>query len=528
MSDDQDTGIDEILDGGEIEDEDNEASNGDKTSDGVINKFDDESPREKGIIVKPVIRYLTFTKPKIQTFKISSLCITKAVNAFACCVMSALTLDEDFDGNENIFFSPWSVFTVLAMLYAGSSGRTARQLDRTLGLSDIRKTLGGAGIHLHMAKVKNILKTSSRGQRGIKLVDRIWVDLDTTLQDDFTKTLKTFYGSTVETINMAKALQLTLLNGNSFHNGCFTGKDRPTILNSKSLGLYNENSYSHKLANIIPKLQCMELKINNRFDDSEQTTNNSHDFQSKLENKSRPKLIEPDLIIAASFVQLTGKWRNRFNSKETRVLPFYVNKEITIATPMMYLKTLKDTDTNILYQQHSDCQVLCLPYMWSRLSMVIVLPRENHGMDLLEEKLLLCPSLVYKWMNTKPLKIDAHILLPKFKIDNSFSFARILATLGIEDLFTDNLDMSGVTGTNNARMPSVLQKAVVDVSEEGSEAGSGIYLGNARRRTKKSVFFCADHPFLFFVFDSKTQIILFMGKLTNPESSCKLQESRIH
>jgi serpin B len=80
-------------------------------------------------------------------------------------------------------------------------------------------------------------------------------------------------------------------------------------------------------------------------------------------------------------------------------------------------------------------------------------------------------------------------------------------------------DFSGIAGHRDLALSDVIHKAFVDVSEEGTEAaaatGAGAVLVSAVL-PDKPVVFRADHPFIFVIRDTRSGLILFAGRLTNP------------
>jgi serpin B len=65
----------------------------------------------------------------------------------------------------------------------------------------------------------------------------------------------------------------------------------------------------------------------------------------------------------------------------------------------------------------------------------------------------------------------------------------------------------------------VIHKAFVDVAEEGTEAAAatGIAMRPMAARADPGVIFHADHPFVFLIRDTRSGVILFAGRLTNPK-----------
>ena len=65
----------------------------------------------------------------------------------------------------------------------------------------------------------------------------------------------------------------------------------------------------------------------------------------------------------------------------------------------------------------------------------------------------------------------------------------------------------------------VIQKAMIEVDEEGTEAAAAtaILIHNRMLMSKpEKIEFIADHPFLFFLRDLKTGLLLFQGRVVDP------------
>jgi serpin B len=78
-------------------------------------------------------------------------------------------------------------------------------------------------------------------------------------------------------------------------------------------------------------------------------------------------------------------------------------------------------------------------------------------------------------------------------------------------------DFSGMANVEKGVLyiGDIFHKAFVEVNEEGTEAAAAT--GEALMHTdSESVFFQADHPFIFVIKDNTTNTILFMGRVSDP------------
>jgi serpin B len=80
-------------------------------------------------------------------------------------------------------------------------------------------------------------------------------------------------------------------------------------------------------------------------------------------------------------------------------------------------------------------------------------------------------------------------------------------------------DFSGMDGTHEFFIGEVIHQAFVDVDEHGTEAAAATaVVTRAGRRPPQPVVFRADHPFLFFIRDAQSGVVLFAGRLADPSA----------
>jgi serpin B len=150
--------------------------------------------------------------------------------------------------------------------------------------------------------------------------------------------------------------------------------------------------------------------------------------------------------------------------------------------------------------------------------MLVLLPRKVDGLADVEK--LLSNGQLTDWLSKlSTQRVD--VSLPKVKMTQEYRLNDVLAAMGMASAFDkDRADFTGMNGSGPKLFLSVVvHKAFVDVNEQGTEAaaatGAGIALAAAPVRAQT---FRADHPFLFLIRDNRSGSILFLGRVSNPQS----------
>merc|ERR1711972_1158306 len=108
-----------------------------------------------------------------------------------------------------------------------------------------------------------------------------------------------------------------------------------------------------------------------------------------------------------------------------------------------------------------------------------------------------------------------------FKLEKRITLTQQLASLGMKNMFSGGLaDFSGIDGSKDLYVSEVVQKAFIEVNEEGSEAaaatGAVMIMSSMPAPPER---FVADHPFLFFIRDKTTGMLLFQGRVKKPKEN---------
>jgi serpin B len=169
-----------------------------------------------------------------------------------------------------------------------------------------------------------------------------------------------------------------------------------------------------------------------------------------------------------------------------------------------------------------DLQAIELPYAGGALAMVVVLPSKRDGLPALE-KTLDGARLdgVLRKLDALPSR-EVEVYLPRFRVEASFRLEGVLEQLGVRHAFDrQQADFSGITADPaGLAIGAVIHRAFVEVNEEGTEAAAATavvtFRGAAFAKPPPTPVFRADHPFLFFLRDRRSDLVLFLGRLLDP------------
>jgi len=224
-------------------------------------------------------------------------------------------------------------------------------------------------------------------------------------------------------------------------------------------------------------------------------------------------------LILVNAVYFKGDWLKKFDVNLTTCEDFRVSPSESVKVQMMHMQKVK-----LFYGINAElhCQAVELPYAGESLSMFILLPDETVTSLSELEKKLTAMDLVNVKEKFRMSSQKVNLWLPRFHLDEKLSLAEMLAGMGMTDLFTMGVaDLSGIDGSKELYVSKVLHRAVVEVNEEGTEAAAATAVMMMMRSAMihREINFRADHPFLFFIQDTATGSILFLGRLVKPSAA---------
>ncbi len=206
-------------------------------------------------------------------------------------------------------------------------------------------------------------------------------------------------------------------------------------------------------------------------------------------------------------IYFKGVWANKFDKKETRVRPFTNEKNVQSDVNMM-----QKTDT-FAYTSDEIAQYLDMPYGNGSFSMTVVLPKEGKTTaDVLKN------LTVENWNKTLGNLITqkVEVKFPRFKIQNSYEMKDMLVSMGMVKAFSNFADFSGISDFK-LFISRVIHSTYCEVNEEGTEAAAVTIIEFELTSMPMNPVFNANRPFIFFIREKNTGVILFAAKMGGVE-----------
>ncbi|XP_047622953.1 serpin B3-like [Phacochoerus africanus] len=363
----------------------------------------------------------------------------------------------------NIFYSPLSIMSALAMTYLGSRGHTASEIRKVLHLKELAENAEGATadlvgragtVHRQFQRLLTELNKPTDAYE-LSVANRLYGDKAVSFSQDYLENIKKFYLASVASVDFVNAAE-----------------ESRQMINS-----WVESQTKGKIKDLFPK----------------------------------GTLSSSTTLVLVNAIYFKGRWLQEFKKENTLKEKFWLNKDTSKSVQMM-----RETRAfKFASLEHLHVKILEIPYTGQELSMLLLLPDEVDGLRKLEDGLT--AEKLLEWtssQNMKESQVDLH--LPRFKVEESYDLKATLKALGMVSAFSADADFSGMTGRRGLAISSVVHKSFVEVTEEGTEAAAATGVVNGKTSAPFNNHFHCDHPFLFFIRHNKTNSILFCGRVSSP------------
>ncbi|XP_075682815.1 leukocyte elastase inhibitor-like isoform X2 [Rhinoderma darwinii] len=357
------------------------------------------------------------------------------------------------DNKRNLFFSPISISSALAMVYLGAKGNTATQMSKVLQFEKVKD------VH---AAFQSLISEINKPDTDylLRTANRLYGEKSFTFLDEFLGSTQKNYQADLQSVD-------------------FSAKPEDC---RKEINSWVEQKTEGKIQDLLPS--------------------------GSVDSLTR--------LVLVNAIYFKGNWSNQFDKNSTREMPFRLNKNETKPVQMMYKKAkypmtyVGELFTKVLelpYVNNELSMIIMLPDD---------IQDGTTGLEKLEKELTYSKFLEWTDPERLDIT-EMELHLPKFKLEDKSDLKSVLSDMGMPDAFDQSKsDFSGMSSNNELVLSKVVHKSFVEVNEEGTEAAAataGIMTLRCAMIVPK--IFC-DHPFLFFITHTQSRSILFSGRYSSP------------
>ncbi|XP_028821069.1 leukocyte elastase inhibitor-like [Denticeps clupeoides] len=310
---------------------------------------------------------------------------------------------------SNVFYSPVSISSALAMVSLGARGTTATQLNESLHFHTVKGDL-----HLSFNQLFSELNKKGASY-ALSLANRLYGDQSYQFHEAFLKDTNRHYLAELESVDFQSDPEAARMRINS----------------------WVEEQTAEKIKELLP--------------------GGTVDSLTKL------------LLVNAIYFK--GNWEEKFT--RTSESEFYLNKNDKTSVVMMHhefdsipMSYNEEAQCQILelpYVGKDLSMFVMLPFQIEDNTTGL----QKLEQDLTHERLL---ALTHP---DKMHKGRVMVSLPRFKMEETYNLKDVLLSMGIVDAFDPcRCDLSGMSSGRDLVMSKVVHKSFIEVNEEGTEAAA--------------------------------------------------------
>jgi len=374
--------------------------------------------------------------------------LVEANNGFALGLYAHLRQREG-----NLFFSPYSIHSALAMTSAGARGQTAAQILAALQVKDHGS--------LHTASAAFMRQLNEQAASGatefyrLAVANALWSQGGFDINADFARLLDTHYGASLREVDFIR--------------------------------------------------------------ESEAARRQINDWVAQKTNDKIQDLIPPGMLTSLTRMVLTNaiyfrsNWAQRFPKDATRDDTFHLGGGRTATVPMMHQQK------RFGYMQTDRFQAVELPYTGNRLSMLVLLPREVDGLAALERELsapMLADIIKQLRGREVAVALPRFQFSAQFAMKPTLREMGIVDAFVPDAADFSGISTAQKLFVQDVVHKAFV---AVDEEGTEAAAATGVVFGvTAAPMPQEPVVFRADRPFLFVIRHNTTGQILFLGRVSDP------------
>ena len=354
----------------------------------------------------------------------------------------------------NLFLSPYSISTALAMTWGGARGSTAKQMAATLHFGN-----DADAVHRGFSLLQKGLASDPKSPFELAVANRLFAQTGKKFAEPFLALTRDRYGAPVEQLDFFK---------------------------------------SHE-----PARQHINLWVEKQTRD-------------RIKDLLAPGVVnEKTRLVLVNAIYFKGSWAKAFEKKATALAPFTLGRS-KFDVPMMsgeitagYAEREGFQVLELPYKSGTGARLSMLVLLPTQADGLAQLESKLSAKLLGELPRGLARQVVQVFLPR--FKLESSFSLG----DNLQALGMVSAFDCREDT---TADFSGMDGERDLCISAVVHKAFVDVNEEGTEAAAAtaVIMAQTDSVEPPKPVFRADHPFVFAIVDTASGSVLFLGRVVDP------------
>lgn len=235
--------------------------------------------------------------------------------------------------------------------------------------------------------------------------------------------------------------------------------------------------------------------------------------KGRIKDMVEPPIDPLTVLYLINAIYFKAEWSVPFNPRQTMDLPFNLPDGSSKEHPFML------RSGQFQHLTGDGFRAVAIPYgKTKRLSMYIFLPDEELNLEIFYNQLT--PENWNLWLQSFR-ETEGSVGLPRFAFEYEASLNKALKSLGMGVAFDEDLaDFSTMRSVSpTIYIGNVKHKTFIEVNEKGTEAAAATKVEMKTKSTAplESFSMVMNRPFSFSIVDNKTNSILFIGSVNNPE-----------
>jgi len=356
--------------------------------------------------------------------------------------------------NGNIFYSPYSIYSALAMTYEGADGTTAEEMKKVFYFPESEI------LRPNFAALYNTINKADK-QYELRTGNALWAQNDYKFLDSYFSNVEKYYGG--------KAVNLDFMN-------------EPELCRN-TINTFIAEQTNNRIKDVIPA--------------------------GAVNSQTR--------LVISNAIYFKGKWDLEFDKEKTRDLDFKTLTG-SVSVPMMFMTPKSEETFNyyendelqvleLPYKNKELSMIVLLPKEEDGLSNL-----ENE-MDFTKLNTwisnLKSTNVDQIYLPKFEFDIFTNIITPLTKLGMTAAFSTSSADFskmtGNRELYVFNILHKAFIKVDEEGTEAAAATVVI-IGETSAEGPTN------------ELIFRADHPFIFMIRENQTGAILFIGRITNPSS----------